>query len=247
MLRTLGSYVGWGTTEASNSQQLDINKTIFNPKDAAHINFIDERLQNFIGKRDALMTFDYWAEAAMAADTTIWLLGIVGPYLAIPGYVAIYFAAKQLGHDRLKQEFDVALDELFAIYQWYTKDQGPAVTHQPRFQELLSAIIPYALDWQKLVVWDLKQLGHNDISPRVAEIFEDSPHKAVAPLMKLDTRPINPAAPTPPILIPNPKTWLTQSNQFQFFTETAANAKLKLLYGHSFENEVREVPQPRKG
>lgn len=252
MLRALGSFVGLGSVaEATNPSLLNINETKFNPKDASHINFIDERLQNFLGKRDALLAIDKKMEIAGGVDTLIWMSGFTGgwgPYLAIAGYLAIYFSAKSYGRDNMKHEFDVALDELFAIYHWYTKDQGPVVTHMPRFQELLSAIIPYTLDWQKLIVWDLKQLGRNDISSRVINIFEQSPHKAIAPLLKLDVKPLSPSLPPPPVLgLPDPKTWIYENNPYQFFAETAANAKLKLLYGHGFDKETQEAPQPRRG
>lgn len=252
MLRALGSYVGLGSgTDASNPGLIKINETKFDPTNASHINFIDERLQNFHAKRDALLSIDKKMEIAMGVDTLIWMSGFTGgwgPYLAAAGYLAIYFSAKSYGRDSMKREFDGALDELYAIYHWYTKDQGPAVTHMPRFQELLSAMIPYTLDWQKLIVWDLKQLGRNDISSRVVDIFEQSPHKAIAPLLKYDVKPQPVNLPSPPILgIPNPQTWIYENNPYQFFAETRANVKLKLLYGHSFEKEAQEVPQLRKG
>ena len=66
MLKTLGSYVGWGSgADASNPGLININETKFNPQDASHINFIDERLQNFLGKRDALLSIDKKMELAM--------------------------------------------------------------------------------------------------------------------------------------------------------------------------------------
>lgn len=253
MLRAIGTYLGMSanTEAASNPKLLDITKTKFDPQNADHLTHIDERLQNFTAKRDALLSFDKKMMMAMGLDTVLWLSGFTGgwgPYVALAGYLFIYYSAKQYGRDTLKHDFDGALDEMYSIYQWYTKEQGPAVTNQPRYQELLSALIPFTNNWQKLIFWDLKHLGHNEISPRVVEIFEQSPHKAVAGVLQLDTQPAKIEMPKAPIFgLPDPQSWVAKSGHYQFFVETAANAKLKLLYGHDFENEVKEVPQPRRG
>lgn len=232
-----------------HSGPIDIKKEIFNPNDQRHLDFIDERLQDFSAKRDALLSMDQKMVGAMGVDTFVWLSGFTGgwgPYLAVAGYLGIYFYAKSAGRDQLQQEFDHALDEVYAIYHWCAAQRPPlVVTSEAKFQELLSAIIPFALDWRELLPWDLSRIHTDSISERVLEIFEQSPHKL--PLM------LQRPAVTPPrtnevvvLRLPEPDKWVYQSRPYRFFAESAANAKLK-WYGHRFEKEATEQPQPRKG
>ena len=240
MLRALG----FGQPEST-----DIKKEVFNPNDQRHLNFIDERLQQFSARRDALLSFDKKMVGVMGLDTFVWLSGFTGgwgPYLAVAGYMAIYFSAKGYGRDHMQHEFDQSLDETYAIYKWCANGRTPAVvTNEPRFQELLTAIIPFALDWRELLPWDLSRINRQDISERVLEIFEHSPHRLPLMLQKLSVTPAR-TSEVVVLRVPEPDKWVYQSRPYLFFAETAANAKLK-WYGHRFDQEAEVAPQQRKG
>lgn len=241
MLRALG----FGAPEVT-----DINKEIYDPNNQRHIEYVDERLKNFIAKRDAMLSFDKKVAAAMGLDTLVWLSGFTGgwgPYLALAGYLAIYLAAKEkYGRDQVKQEFHDALNEMFAVYYWYAKGKGPALTFDPGYQKLLSAILPFTLDWRKLIFWEMGRLNKSYISPLIVEMFEQSPHAAAAALLKLDVEPKPAQDPVLPAVLPDPKGWVVNSRPYLFFAETTANAKLK-IYGQRFEDGITGAYQLRKG
>lgn len=230
--------LGYGEPETT-----DIHQEAYNPNSERHIKHIDERLANFNAKRDALLSLDQKAAAAAGLDTFVWLSGFTGgwgPYFAIAGYLAIYYCANEYyGRNHIKGEFDAALQEMFSIYHWVAIGKGPAITHQPKYQELLSAILPFTSDWRSLVFWDL---GHapTKIPAKILNIFEQSPHAAAIPLLKPDaeTLPQTPSAQV--VVLPDPRDWVTKTRPYAFFAETAANAKLK-IYGQNFEESIKKL------
>ncbi|HTM63759.1 MAG TPA: hypothetical protein VL360_04595 [Gammaproteobacteria bacterium] len=246
MLRTLGSYIGLTSspTNVTDANHIDIKLEKFDSQNGRHLTFIDERLQNFIARRDAIQSFDIKMLSAMALETFAWFGGAWGMYIAAAGYVATYLTAKYtFGRDQLQKEFDQALDDLFDVYRWYAKDQTPAISHQPKFQEMLEVMIPFVTNSKELMLWDLSRVNQYEMSDRYLEIFAKAPHPVIFVMNKPANQPAKPAQAPQIANLPDPQKWIWESNQYKFFAETKANAKLRLLYGHDLKTEVTEKPR----
>lgn len=248
MFRAIGSYLGLASspTNAPDANLIDIKTEKFDSQNPRHLSFIDNRLQNFIAKRDAIQSFDNKMLGAMAVETFVWFGGAWGVYVAAAGYLATYLTAKYtFGRDQLQKDFDEALDELFDVYRWNAADQTPAISHQPKFQEMLEVMIPYVTDSRMLMLWDLSRVNQYEMSDRYLEIFANAPH----PVIFVMNKPANQAPKQTPATqvpsLPDPQKWIYESNPYKFFAETKANAKLRLLYAHDLKTGEMEKPKPR--
>jgi hypothetical protein len=161
MFRFVSGYLSdvWSGTSTSDkiSQAIDIKIVKFDPGNSTHTAFINQRIQDFITRRDQLINFDIKV-GIPAGVTLLWLSGLLGSwggYLSAISIVGAYlYAPKDLRRDHMQQEFVQALDELFALYRWSAVDQQRGIKYDPRFIELVQTIAPFTRDPKKLVAWD---------------------------------------------------------------------------------------------
>ena len=239
------------------TRRVDFETEKFNLQDKRHLQCLDDNLNDFITKRDALHKFDKVAFAAAAGVTALLGIGLFGRYLSATAYAAIFVLAKtKYGRDKLSLEYDQALDELFKTYVWYSKDQTPIVTFQPKFLEMLEALLPCTKDYRKLLLWDISK-NPQEISDKFLKLFAESPHHVV---FVLDKHPetTKQQAPVPSALesysnlvLPVVNIKLSDIPYLGFFSgatqvmaRTADDAKMNLLYGHDFEAKT-EPPKLR--
>ena len=243
----LGTAIGLGQPE---------DKVKFDPKNAEHLTIIEEKLKTFITKRDQLTSFDKYAYGGAAAlDTVGWLLGFYGITLTVLGYIAIGIAmSQQCGRQKFKLEFDKAAKDLFEVYNWYAKDQKPVLSFDAKYIQLLEALLPVTQDWRQLLPWDLTKVSPYEISPGFIKAFEESPHHVVLVLNKQEEDTARKGKQNDLLsLLPmaGVEEQMKSNRYYQFFTDstqvfarTAADVKLKVLYGQSFDQEQGVTPRP---
>jgi hypothetical protein len=135
---------------------IDIKKVKFDVNNQAHQDFLSERMQNFVNKRDKLMNFDLVCGVPVGV-TALWITGVIGswgPWLSLVACVAAYQYYPAEGRNLIHQEFKLALQDLFALYRWCAAEQKPGVACNANFLQLIKTIIPYTQDKHKLAAWE---------------------------------------------------------------------------------------------
>lgn len=145
----------------------------FDPRRDADRDKVRGHLQAFVKADNTLMSIDHWLAPLTVADV---LSVCTGSYLtALALTCTIYSLSKAFERSNAVATRTEKLNQLMDTYHWMLQGQGPVLTKDDLFMNVVEAIAPY-VQTTELTPWDLTERVDN-FSTRYRQILSGPLHQ----------------------------------------------------------------------